>query len=300
MKIAVTGAFSYSGKYITKRLLARGDQVITLTGHPRRPDPFEGRVSVFRLDFADEDGLTRALKGIEVLVNTYWIRFDRGTNTQAQAVENTKVLVRAAKRAGVDRLVHISITNPSSQTRLQYFRGKAANEETVVESGIPYAILRPTILFGKEAILINNIAYLVRRFPALPVPGDGLYRVQPVYVDDLAEMAEQAAHTRDSYTKDAVGPETYAFRDLVSLIADAVRREVPAVSVPPWLALRAAQILGLWFGDVLLTPQEIAGLMSNLLISDKPAQCKTELSVWLHENRDSLGTLYASELARHY
>ena len=238
MKIAVTGAFSYSGKYIAKRLLARGDEVITLTGHPLRPDPFQGRVPAFPLDFADENGLARALKGVEVLVNTYWIRFDRGPNTQAQAVENTQRLVRAAAEAGVRRLVHISITNPNSQTRLQYFRGKAANEEIVIASGIPYAILRPTILFGKEDILINNIAYLIRRFPALLMPGDGLYRVQPVYVDDLAEMAEKAAHARGSYTKDAVGPETYAFRDLVSLIANSVGRQARVISVAPWLALR--------------------------------------------------------------
>ncbi|MBM3153019.1 MAG: NAD-dependent epimerase/dehydratase family protein, partial [Chloroflexi bacterium] len=164
MKIAVTGAFSYSGKYITHRLLAQGHEVITLTGHPDRPDPFGGKVKAFPLDF-EAASLTRNLRGVDTLYNTYWIRFDQGGNTQPRAVTNTRILVQAAKAAGVRRMVHISITNPSTDSHLPYFSGKAANEQAVIESGIGYTILRPTVLFGKEDILINNIAWLLRRFP---------------------------------------------------------------------------------------------------------------------------------------
>ena len=300
MKIAVTGAFSYSGKYIAKRLLERGDRVITLTGHPRRLDPFDGRVQAFPLQFEDEGALARCLDGVRVLVNTYWIRFDRGSNTQDRAVENTRLLVEAAQRAGVRRLIHISITNPSSQTRLQYFRGKAANEEAIVQSGIPYAILRPTILFGAGDILINNMAYLMRRFPFFLLPGDGTYRVQPVYVDDLADLAADAVYGSESYVADAVGPETFAFRDLVGLIGKTVGRTPRVISVPPWLALRSAQLLGGLVGDVLLTPQELEGLMANLLISEQPPHCQTRLSDWLRDHRATIGIRYASELDRHY
>ena len=300
MKIAVTGAFSYSGKYIAKRLLARGDRVITLTGHPHRPDPFGGRVPALPLDFQDESSLARALDGVHVLVNTYWIRFDRGSNTQARAVENTRLLVKAAQQAGVQRLIHISITNPSSQTRLQYFRGKAANEEAIVQSGIPYAILRPTILFGTEDILINNMAYLMRRFPFFLLPGDGSYQVQPVYVEDLADLASDAVYGSESFVVDAVGPEIFSFRELVGLIGDTVGRRPRLIPVPPWLALRSAQLLGGLVGDVLLTPQELEGLMANLLISEQPPRCQTKLSDWLHDHRTTVGIRYASELDRHY
>ena len=182
MKIAVTGAFSYSGKYITERLLARGEEVITLTGHPDRPDPFNGKVKAFPLDFNAEQTLAASLDGVDVLVNTYWVRFDRAGNTQPQAVDNTSKLIGAARAAGVKRIIHISITNPSASSPLPYFWGKAANEKTVIESGMSYAILRPTVLFGKEDILINNIAYLLRRFPVFLIPGDGDYRMQPVNV----------------------------------------------------------------------------------------------------------------------
>lgn len=157
MKTAVTGVFSCSGKYITHRLLAQGQEVITLTGHPNRPDPFGGRVEVFPLDF-DEAGMAASLSAVDTLYNTYWVRFDKGGNTQPRAVENTRALVRAAARAGVRRIVHISIANPSAESRLPYYWGKAANEKAVVESGMSYAILRPTVLFGVEDVLINNIA----------------------------------------------------------------------------------------------------------------------------------------------
>ena len=180
MKIAVTGAFSYSGKYITSRLLARGEEVITLTNHPNRPDPFTGKVKAFPLNFQNEQELISTLRGVDVLVNTYWIRFDKDNNTQPKAVENTKILVSAAAKAGVKRIVHISITNPSADSHLPYFWGKAANEKAVVDSGMSYAILRPTVLFGKEDILINNIAWLLRRLPVFGLPGDGSYKLSPV------------------------------------------------------------------------------------------------------------------------
>jgi uncharacterized protein YbjT (DUF2867 family) len=165
MKIVVTGAFSYTGKYITRQLLEKGEEVISLTNHPDRPDPFGGRVKPFPLDFGHESDLTGHLAGADVLVNTYWVRFDRGSVTQAGAVENTRRLVRAARAAGVRRIIHISVTNPSADSQLPYFRGKAANEQTVVSSGMSFCILRPALIFGKEDILINNIAWILRRFP---------------------------------------------------------------------------------------------------------------------------------------
>ncbi len=199
MKVAVTGAFSYSGKYITRRLLERGEEVVTLTGHPNRPDPFAGNVKVYPLDFENETELVASLQGVHTFYNTYWVRFDRGQNTQPRAVENTRKLVQAAVQAGVQRIVHISITNPSAESHLPYFWGKAANERAVMESGLSYAILRPTVLFGAEDILINNIAWLLRRFPFFAIPGNGSYRLQPVFVDDLAKLALDVGYAQDNY-----------------------------------------------------------------------------------------------------
>ncbi len=300
MKVAVTGAFSYSGKYITRRLLERGEQVITLTGHPNRPDPFAGKVKVYPLNFENEAELVASLQGVHTFYNTYWVRFDRGQNTQPRAVENTRKLVQAAVQAGVKRIVHISITNPSAESHLPYFWGKAANEQTVMESGLSYAILRPTVLFGAEDILINNIAWLLRRFPFFAVPGDGRYRLQPVFVDDLAELAIDVGYAQSNILWDAVGPDIFTFEEMVRLIGQTLGLNRGLLHVPPKLALSAAQFLSTFVGDVLLTPEEVDGLMAGLLVSDEPARCKTHLKDWLEENKKSVGVHYASELKRHY
>ena len=299
MKIAVTGAFSYSGKYIAKRLLARGEEVITLTGHPNRPDPFNGQIKAYPLDF-DEASMTKSLQGVDVLVNTYWVRFDKGENTQPRAVENTRKLVNAAKAAGVKRMVHISIANPSADSHLPYYWGKAANEKAVIESGMSYAILRPTVLVGTEDILINNIAYLMRRFPLFFIPGDGSYGIQPVFVEDLAELAVEGMYSKENYVIDAVGPDSYTFKEFVKLIGERVGVQRPLISVPPRLALFAAQFLSLFVGDVILTPEEVDGLMGNLLVSKEPARAKTAFKDWLNSNKQTVGTKYASEIQRHY
>lgn len=299
MKIAVTGAFSYSGKYITQRLLARGEEVITLTNHPNRPDPFNGKVKAYPLDF-DAAGMAKSLQGAEVLVNTYWVRFDKGENTQPRAVANTRKLVNAAKVAGVKRIVHISIANPSADSHLPYYWGKAANEKAVMESGLSYGILRPTVLIGKEDILINNIAYLLRRFPFFFIPGDGSYGIQPIYIEDLASLAVEAVYSRENYVIDAVGPDAYSFKDLVKLVGKKIGAERPLISVPPRLALLAAQFMSLFVRDVILTPEEVDGLMANLLVSKEPARAKTAFRDWLEANKNIIGTKYASELKRHY
>ncbi len=94
--------------------------------------------------------------------------------------------------------MHVSITNPDPQSNLPYFWGKAILEEDLIASGMSYAILRPTVIFGKEDILINNIAWFLRRFPVFTLPGDGEYRLQPIYVADLAKLAaEQAVKRRE-------------------------------------------------------------------------------------------------------
>jgi len=296
----VTGAFGYTGRYITARLLACGKRVRTLTGHPARPNPFGGAVEVAPLDFGNPGQLTRSLRGAETLYNTYWIRFPHGAATYEKAVENSRVLFRAAREAGVRRLVHISITQASQDSPFAYFRGKGLVEKALRESGLSHAILRPTVVFGPEGILINNIAWLLRRFPVFAVPGRGDYRLQPVFVEDVAELAVAAGDSRDNLILDAVGPETFTFDELVRLVARAVGSRARLVHLPPGLALWLSRLVGLFVGDVVLTREEVDGLMANLLVSDAPPTGRTRLSNWLARNADQVGGRYASELDRHY
>ncbi len=295
----VTGAFGYIGRYIARELLRSGKRVRTLTAHPTRPHDFGNQVEIAPLTF-DRGALRASLRGASTLFNTYWIRFAYGGRTFESAVENTKTLIRAAAEAGVRRVVHLSITNPSFDSHQPYFWGKAVVEEAIQQSGLSWAILRPTVVFGREDILINNIAWLLRRFPFFVIPGSGDYRLQPIFVEDLAQQAVAVAHLKENLIQDAVGPETFTFQELVQAIADAVRSKAKILRARPSIALAMARILGWFARDVMLTRDEVDGLMSNLLVSSKPPVGHTQFTRWLRENARRLGIQYASELSRHY
>ncbi len=295
---AVTGAFGYSGKYIAHRLLAQGQTVITLTNSTDRANAFEGQIRAYPFHFDQPDQLTRSLEGVEVLYNTYWVRFNHPLFTHADAVRNTLVLFEAAKRAGVRRIVHVSITNPSEESPLEYFRGKARLERALIESGLSHAILRPTVLFGKEDILINNIAWMLRRLPIFGVFGDGRYKLQPIYVDDLAALAVQYGATTGNLILNAIGPETFTYREMVETIGRLIAAPRPVISVPPTTGYWVGSVVGGLMGDVTITRAEIAGLMANLLYVDSPPTGTTRLTDWIAAHANTLGRHYASELAR--
>ncbi len=296
----VTGAYGFTGKYITQRLLDLGERVRTLTGHPARPDPFRSRVKAFPFNFDNPTALAKSLEGASTLFNTYWVRFPYRGITFDQAIQHTLSLFRAAKEAGVRRVIHVSITNPSEDSPLPYFRGKARLERALKESSLPYAIIRPTVVFGNGDILVNNIAWFLRTFPIFAVPGSGRYRLQPVYVEDVADLAVQAGHGGTNTVIDAVGPETYTYEEFVRLIAQAIGSPARLVHVPPPVALLLTTGLDLLVHDVVLTRDEIEGLMAGLLVSDKPPTGGTRFGQWLKRNADTIGRQYASELARHY
>ena len=299
MRVAVTGAFGFSGRYIAKRLLTLRHEVMTLTDSPNRPNPFDGSIKVFPYNFSKPHELRKSLLDIDVLVNTYWVRFDNPPYfTFAQAIANSKVLLDAAKGAGVRRVVHISITNPDPHSPLPYFRGKAEIEDYLKKIGISYAILRPAVLFGTEDILINNIAWALRRLPMFGVYGAGRYRLQPIHVDDLAMAAVDQIRGGTNETIDAIGPETYPYRGMVEMTAREIGSRALIMSMPPMLAYQAVRVLGWTVGDVINTRDEVRGLMQEKLYVQSPPLGTTKLSDWVRVSRQDIGRRYASELQR--
>jgi uncharacterized protein YbjT (DUF2867 family) len=296
----VTGAFGYTGRYITGRLLESGRSVRTLTGHPNRPNPFGDRVGVAPFDFEDRRRLVEYLRGATTLYNTYWVRFPHGSVTFERAVANSETLIGAARDAGVRRIVHVSITNPSKDSPFEYFRGKSRVEEMIRGSGLGYSIVRPTVIFGREDILINNIAYILRRLPVFGIPGSGSYRLRPVAVEDVAEICVRSGLGDSDEVIDAVGPETFTFEELVRLIARAIGRRTRLVHVPPAAALAAATAIGRLVGDVVVTKGELGGLMTELVTTEGPATGTRSLTEWLAQNAAVVGKRYASEVTRHY
>lgn len=295
---AVTGAYGYTGKYIALRLLEMGHPVRTLTNSRHRENPFKGRVEARPLEFGDEALLIKSLEGVAVLYNTYWIRFNHKLFTHAEAVRNTLSLFKAAEKAGVEHIVHVSITNPSEDSPFEYFSGKAKLENALAKSFVSSTILRPAVIFGEEDILINNIAWMIRHLPVVGLFGDGNYRLQPIFVGDMAELAVRTGINREDRTIDAIGPETFTYRELVEKIAEIIGVKRRIVSVPPTIGYLAAKVLGWLVDDVILTRPEIGALMADLLYVESPPAGNTKLTDWATHHRQRLGQRYASEINR--
>jgi NADH dehydrogenase len=271
-----------------------------LTNSTQRANPFGDKIEVCPFNFDQQSALIESLRGVSVLYNTYWIRFNTKEPgfQHSVAVENTLKLFEAAKQAGVPRIVHTSITNPSEDSPLEYFKGKAVLERALKESGLSYAILRPNVLFGHEDILINNIAWTLRKLPLFGVFGDGQYRLQPMHVDDFADLAVAQGQDRSNRVIDAIGPETFTYRRLVEEIGNIIGVKRPIISVPPSIGYAVGALLGKLVGDVMITRDEVEGLMADLLVTSSPPAGSTRLTDWARKHAETLGKHYASELAR--
>ena len=296
----VTGAFSFTGRFIAQRLMTLERPLKTLTNHPNREGAADIKADIAPLQFGDRDALVASLRGGDVLYNTYWVRFHHGRVRFGEAVANTRILMGAARDAGIRRVVHISVSNPSEDSSLDYYAGKARAERAVRESGLSWAIVRPTLIFGTGDILINNIAWLLRRLPLFGIPGRGDYRLQPVAGEDVAAIATWAAEQVDNVTVDAAGPDIIYYSEMVESIAIAVGRHPRFLYMSPKNTLRTVNVLNRFVNDVMLNEPELEGLMAELLVSRERPRGTARLDNWLLTHADTLGVKYASELDRHW
>ena len=303
---AVTGAWSYLGRHVTRALLTQGQTVRSLTARPiPAADPFQGAVVAHPWTWT-LPALTRSLHGVDTLYNTFWVRHTRppighrgSWTSHAEAVAKSRVLIAAARAAGVQRVVHVSITHPQADSRLPYFRGKAQVETCIRQSGLSYAILRPSCFFGAHDILINNIAFAVRHFPVFCLPGPASYRIRPIHVRDMATAMCVCGASTDPIVQDACGPEQYLFADLVQLMGTWLTGRAPRiVHLPTTLCLYLYQAAGQVLRDTILSRDELIGLASDLLSSDAPPLGTTRLSQWVQARRQVLGRSFHPEPRR--
>jgi uncharacterized protein YbjT (DUF2867 family) len=296
----VTGAFGFTGRVITARLLHAARRVRTLTGHPNRPNPFAAQIEVERYHFDDLGRLAGSLEGVTSLYNTYWVRFPYGNTSFEEAIRNSSNLFVAAQQAGVQRIVHISITNPDKGSSLPYFRGKDLVEHQLKKVGVPHSIIRPTVVFGPGDVLVNNIAWLLRHIPVFTIPGSGDYPVRPVHVDDVARLCVESAQSSDDLVLNAVGPEILSFGEMVRRIREAVGSRAWLLHTPVVTTPALTYLLGMALRDVLLTRDELKGLMQNLVTAEGPATGHISFSQWVRHHGAEIGKHYASELRRHF
>lgn len=239
------------------------------------------------------NALVESLRGATTLYNTYWIRFERRGHTFDEAVAPTLVLFRAAQRAGVERIVQLSASHADCAPHLPYFRGKEYIERWLAGSGMPHAIVRPTLVFGPKDVLVNNIAWIMRRTPVFLAPAKDA-RVQPVSVLDTARICVEA----HDGIQDAAGPETLRFDELLRLVRDAVGSRARIVHGPDAIGLALSRLAGFALRDVVLTREELVGLRASLLVSTEPPLGADSFTQRGEQNGKVLGRRYDSELAR--
>ncbi len=294
----VTGANGYTGRYVARRLLDLGHHVRTLT---RDPATVAAPIQAFPYTMADPNRLAAAFDGVDTFYNTYWVRFRRGATTHDVAVENSRTLVEAAAAAGVRRIVHVSIMNPDAGSRYTYHRGKALVEDAVRASGMSYAIVRPSVMFGGPEVLLSNVAWLLRRMPLFTVPGDGRYLIRPTHVEDLADlMVRLGTAGRDDVVQNAGGPETFEFGKLVRFIRDTIGARSWVVRSPRALVVPATKVLSRITGDVVVHPEELDALMAGLASCDGPPAGDRRYTDFLRSVRHEYGRHYTNEVRRNF
>ena len=295
----VTGAFGYSGRWIARELLSRGKRVRTLTNAVGRDDPFQGMVEVMPIDFSNHDLLVSSLRGADVLYNTYWVRYKNRKDGYAHeiAVENTRKLFLAAEEAGVNRIVHFSVAHPHKAPDWSYFRGKVEVEKLLTESSLSYAILRPTVFFGGDRdVLINNMAWLIRKFPVFGIFGMGNYPIQPIHIEDIAKVAVDQGESVEDVVLDVAGPEIFTYREYVTLIAKSLGVSRLIIPVPPIVGWSVGKVVGAILRDRVITRAEIKGLMRGLMATDAKPLGKIKFSEWVATNGADLGAKYHNDL----
>lgn len=298
----ITGALGFTGKYIAGQLIEKGCTVQTLTNSPERPNPFGNKLNILPLDFDNLENLTNSLRGTDVFYITYWVRFAYKskdlTFLYSQGEENTKKLFDAAKNAGVSKIVYISISNPDEELPYEYFYRKARIEKHLMASGIPYAILRPCVLFGDEDILFNNIAWAIRKFPLFPVFKAKECKIQPVFVNDLATLSIECGQKKENILTDACGPEIFHYKDIVKTICKILNKKRLVFTLPRSWIYNAGKIISTITGDQILTRDEMNALCDGLMYSRNPPLAKTRFTIWLTENKKTFGIRYANETKR--
>ncbi len=322
MKCAITGALSYSGRYLAASLLSKGHDVVNLSrrGVPIAPEPLSAPQARalgthrVRLDFNDVDAMARSLEGCDVLFSTYWVRFaDRGESPHSIAAANCARLWEAAKRAGVRKIVMASHTRTSVDSPFPYIAGKAKAEAALRDSGVNYAIVRPCGIFGDtaaESILKDNAAWVLRRSPLFLLAGDGSHRFQPVHVRDIAALMEELGTSLETSGEevDACGPDAPTSLELFTKLRDASGGMARIAAAGPLLSTATITALTKpidWVtGDTLLDADDLDLLTSGLTVADVPddprIRERRSLFDWIEAQGRDLGRSYVSSVERYY
>jgi NADH dehydrogenase len=250
--IVVAGGSGFIGAAVVRRLVAAGEQVAVMTAHPDRSGPrIEGLgARVVRGDVLDPDSLEPALSGADAVVQaltfpTFPVEKPRKRYTFEEFDHRgTERLVQAAARAGVKRYVYSSGSGAAPGADKVWYRAKWGGEEAIRSSGLAHCIIRPSWVYGPDDAALNTFVAFHRWLPFVPVIGDGSQRLQPVFVDDVAQAMTVAARTSASTgTFEIGGPAVMTMDTVLATMMEVRGRRKPLVHFPPLLPKLAGFLL---------------------------------------------------------
>jgi uncharacterized protein YbjT (DUF2867 family) len=221
MKIFLSGGTGFVGVHLRKALLDRGDEIRLLVH--KKGGSFEQGVEALEGDITIPGTFSHALSGCDAAINLVGIIREfpaRGATFTKLHVEATKNILHAARGAGVRRYIHMSALGSRPGATSAYHRSKYSAEELVRASGLDWTIFRPSIIFGPGDEFVNRLAGFIRRLPAVPVIGDGMYRLQPIAVSDVARCFAMALEMPETCGKtyELCGPDRFTYNEILDTI----------------------------------------------------------------------------------
>ena len=273
-RVCVVGGSGFIGRYVVKRLAARGAVVSVVSRHASearflKPMGDVGQIALIDAGLADEAALAAALEGASAVVSSVGILYERGRQRfQLLHVDGPARLARLAAAAGARQFVHVSALSADARAASAYARSKAEGE-AVVKAAFPAAtILRPSLVFGPEDDFFNRFGAMARVAPALPLVGGGGTRFQPVYVGDVADavMAALERPEAEGKTYELGGPAVLSFRQLMELLLAEIGRRRLLVPMPFGFASLMAFFLGM-MPKPMLTRDQVKLLQKDTVVT---------------------------------
>ncbi len=267
MRIAVTGATGFVGSHLCRELAARGHAVTALVREGSSAERLAGEnISFARGDITRPESLPPAFQGCDAVVHLVGIIRERpGQTFEGIHAEGTASVVRAARQAGVRRLVHMSAAGTRPDAASSYHRTKWLGEEAVRASGLEWVVLRPSLIFGRGDGFTTTMMDLVRRAPVVPVIGSGKNLMQPVAVGDVcaafAASVEEERHTGQTY--ELGGPDRLTYEEIVRMVVRAMGLRRRFVHIPAGLMMPVAAVLSRLSPRFPLTPDQIRMLQED-------------------------------------
>ncbi|WFU16900.1 complex I NDUFA9 subunit family protein [Bradyrhizobium sp. CB3481] len=273
--VTVFGGSGFLGRNVVRALAKREYRIRVAVRRPElaghlQPLGRVGQIHAVQANVRYPASVEAAMRGSEIVVNLVGTLFESGAQTfDSVQTKGAETIARAAAGAGA-RMVHVSAIGADANSPSAYSRAKAAGE-TAVLAAVPSAtILRPSLLFGPEDQFTNRFAALARISPFLPLIGGGVNRVQPAYVGDVAAAIADAADgkTKAGGVYELGGPEVLTMREIMEIILRITDRKRMLLSLPFGLARTQAMFLQFAPGIFKLTPDQVAMLQSDNVVSD--------------------------------